>query len=74
MHVFGTQIGWFTLDFKYIISALGNQVELRPTSEINRSHAKIACHLKNNLSIIFSVIYFLLEFNASKRGTWTEFA
>ena len=35
-------------------------MDLRPTLEINRSHAKIACHLKNNLSIIFRAINFLL--------------
>ena len=53
-------IGGFTLDFKYIVSALESQVNSRPTLEINRSHAKIACHLKNNLSIIFRAINFLL--------------
>ena len=51
-------IGGFTQDFKYIVSALESQVDLRPTLEINRS-PKIACHLKNNLSIIFCVVNFL---------------
>ena len=53
-------IGGFTPDFKYIASALESQVDLSPSLEINRSNAKIACHLKNNLSIIFRVINFLL--------------
>ena len=39
----------FTVDLKYNVSVLESQVNLRPTLEVNRSHAKIARYLENNL-------------------------
>ena len=55
----------FTPDFKNYVNALENQVDLRPTLDINRPHAKISRYLENNLPIIFRVIKFLLIVHAA---------